>query len=107
MLRRRLVNRAILSAGAMFAASACMTTGPQVVSVTSDPAEALVRIDGFGECTTPCNVEVDKPRDAVVAKAGFLAQDIVLTPDRRKMHIILELAAPTEGVESDTLPEVE
>ena len=92
---------------ALFAVTGCMTTGSKIVSITSDPTDALVRVDGFGECNTPCSVEVDAPRSALVAKAGFEAQKIILSPKRARAHVVLKLAAPTEDVESTTLPDVQ
>ena len=94
---------------AVIAGPGCKTFGgggPTIVQVNSEPAGALVRVEGFGECETPCTVEVDKPRRAQVAKAGYNPKQIMLEPGKRKVTVTLELSAPTTGVDETELPEL-
>lgn len=85
----------------LFFASGC-TMGP--TSISTNPSGATVIVEGYGECVTPCSVLVDSPRNVTVAKAGFKKQQIILTPDQRRLTVDLELAAPTSDVAAGTLP---
>ena len=101
----------VLTIGALFFAAGCKTLTGGVPSSTitlinSDPAGAEVTIEGFGDCETPCRVEIDKPRTVKVAKAGYLAQTFQITPDKKRVDVKLELAAPTKDVDSSELPEL-
>jgi hypothetical protein len=88
-------------------AAACATTKAPVVKITSEPEGALVTVAGYGECETPCTVALDSPRQVVVAKVGYKPRRFTLSPDRKRVHVVLDLAAPTKEVESDELPEIE
>ena len=86
----------------------CVTTGGgSTLLVNTDPQGALVAIDGAGECESPCTVKLDGPRRARIAKAGFVALDVMLTPNRRSVTIPLELAAASDDVDTETLPELD
>ena len=104
------LSRRILPAMLLVAAAGCQTLalggGPTIVRVSSMPEGALLRVDGFGECETPCTVEVDKPRMATIAKAGYKPQRVTLEPGKRKVAITLELSAPTTDVDTTQLPEL-
>ena len=101
---------------AIFALSGCKTldlsaitgggTGTTLTRIGSDPIGALVTVEGFGECVTPCTVEIDKPRNITIAKAGFDPQRLVLQPGKRKLNVTLQLSAPTTDVYSAELPEI-
>jgi len=77
-----------------------------VVTVVSTPPGALVTVEGFGECETPCTVEIDKPRNITVAKAGYDAQKMVLVPSRRTVEVLLKLSTQTTDVDATELPEL-
>lgn len=77
-----------------------------IVTVVSTPPGALVTVEGFGECETPCTIEIDKPRNITVAKAGYDAQKMVLVPSRRKVEVLLKLSTQTKGVDATELPEL-
>lgn len=77
-----------------------------ITLIESTPSGALVRVEGFGECETPCRVEIDKPRMVTVAKAGFNAQRFQIVPKRKRVDVTLELAAPTRDVDSGELPDL-
>lgn len=94
---------------AMLAASACKTLGGggnTLALVSSEPPGALVRVEGFGECVTPCTIEIDAPRNITVAKAGYNPQRLVLQPGKKKVNVVLELSAPTTGVDETELPDL-
>lgn len=104
-----IARNAALAAGSLLLASGCQTAaggGATITLVTTDPAGALVRVEGFGECEAPCTIELDAPRNLTVAKAGYQTQRMVLPPGVRKLDVKLELAAPTKGVDSGDLPEL-
>lgn len=87
--------------------AACATAkGPRIVLVETDPAGALVRVEGFGECESPCRIEVDAPRALTIGKAGYEAQRIVITPGDRTVRLTLKLAAPTTTVDQQKLPDL-
>ncbi len=87
--------------------SGCFATGGEVRTITSEPDGALVRIDGFGECETPCTIKLDGRREVTVAKAGYKAQRFGITAGNRNVHVILQLAAPTQDVDAETLPSLD
>ncbi|OFW99036.1 MAG: hypothetical protein A3E78_00565 [Alphaproteobacteria bacterium RIFCSPHIGHO2_12_FULL_63_12] len=98
---------------ATFALAGCQTlsfggegTRTTLTTVTTTPAGARVTVEGFGECETPCTIEIDKPRNITIAKAGFDTQKFVLLPGRKKLDVVLKLSAPTTGVDSGELPEL-
>lgn len=84
----------------------CLSTTGDVRTITSDPAGALVRIEGYGECETPCTVKLNRRHEVTVAKAGYVAQRFGILPGRNNVHVILELAAPTSDVDAEALPEL-
>lgn len=87
---------------------AACETAPKVsvVTISSVPSGAEVQIEGFGTCATPCNVEVDRPRNITVAKAGFLAERFQIVPGQKDVALTLKLAAPTTDVDRTTLPDL-
>ena len=92
-----------------FLLTGCMTLGggSSTMLVNTDPPGALVTIEGFGECESPCTVRLDAPRKARVAKAGFLSKTYVLSPGSREVTIPLELAAASDDVDTTTLPDLD
>lgn len=100
----RLLSCAI--AGSLIFAG-CATGGRsnRIVTIETAPPDALVRVEGFGECTSPCAIEIDAARRVFIAKAGFKPVTIDLSPTSRAKAIAvpLELAAPTEAVEAGSL----
>ena len=99
-------------AAAALALSGCQTlafgekSATTLTMVTTTPPGALVTVEGFGQCETPCTVEIDKPRNITVAKAGYDTQKHVLLPGRKKLELTLQLSAPTTGVDAEELPEL-
>ncbi len=94
---------------ALLAAAGCTTLGlgSGATKFVSEPPGALVRVEGGGECETPCTVKFDRPREVTIAKTGYIARRIRVGPDRSKVKVTLELAVETEEVETNTLPEVQ
>ena len=80
--------------------------GTTLTKVSSDPTGALVTVEGFGECETPCTIEIDKPRNITIAKAGYDPQRLVLSPGQRTLTVALQLSATTTGVDAAELPEL-
>lgn len=101
--------RRLFTAGALAAMLAACETTPKtsVITISSTPPGAEVQIEGFGTCTTPCNVEVDQPRNITVAKAGFLAERFQIAPGQKDVALTLKLAAPTKDVDKSTLPDLQ
>lgn len=86
---------------------ACATAkGPTITLVETEPPGALVRVEGFGECLSPCRIELDAPRNLTIAKAGFDARRIVLDPGTKRLLVTLKLSAPTTSVDEAALPEL-
>lgn len=92
----------------LLATSACLTTGRTggLTTISSKPDGAVVRMEGFSDCLTPCAFEISHPVNVTVAKAGYKAQRFQVKPGKRNIKIDLELAAPTENVEETGLPEL-
>lgn len=94
----------------ILAAVGCQTLsiggGNTLSMVSTDPAGAIVRVEGFGECVAPCTIELDAPRNITIAKAGYTPQRFVLQPGKRRVNVILELSAPTTGVDETQLPDL-
>ena len=86
--------------------SGCLTTASNMRTINSDPTGATVRIEGFGECETPCEIKLDAQRSVIVAKAGYLPQKFWISPDGPAVDVILELAAPTDDVDAEALPDL-
>ena len=91
---------------AALALPGCLATTGDLRTITSEPAGALVKIEGYGECETPCTIKLDERREVTIAKAGYIAQRFGVTPGKRDVHVVLELAAPTDEVSEETLPEL-
>lgn len=102
--------KALVLSCAILAIGGCKTLGggekTTMVTIISEPGDALVTVDGFGECQTPCTVEIDKPRTVTVAKAGYDQQKLTLQPGKRQIIVRLALSAPTTGVDETQLPEL-
>ncbi|MEO0399154.1 MAG: PEGA domain-containing protein [Pseudomonadota bacterium] len=81
--------------------SACANSMTKIVTT---PPGATVTVAGYGQCETPCTVELDGARRITVAKAGYKRRDLVVGPDAGNVKLDLELAAPTQGVEAGELP---
>jgi hypothetical protein len=96
----------MLLATLALAAAGCAATGAKRTEVVTKPAGAVVRVEGFGECLSPCVIELDAARNVTIAKAGYKAQNIVIRPDGRRVVVELELAAPTTDVEESEIPEL-
>jgi len=97
----------ILILCASLAAGGCATFGGSGVTLfVSKPPGALVRVEGGGECETPCTVKFDRPREVTIAKVGYQAQRLRVGPDRSKVNVELELVAPTGEVEETRMPEL-
>jgi hypothetical protein len=97
--------RSIAMAALLSAACATMK-GPTITLVETDPPGALVQVEGFGECEAPCRIELDAPRYLTIAKAGYDAQRLTLEPGKKRLHIKLNLSAPTTSVDEEALPDL-
>lgn len=91
---------------ALLGLQGCLSTTGELRNITSVPSGALVKIDGYGECETPCSIKLDQRREITVAKAGYKAQRFGILPGKKDVHVILELAAPTSDVDAEELPEL-
>ena len=91
---------------ALLAATGCVTFGAGSTKFVTKPPGALVRVEGGGECETPCTVKFDRPREVTIAKVGYQAQRLRVGPDRSKVNVELELVAPTGEVEETRMPEL-
>ena len=100
---------AFLLLAALTLLGGCMTIGggASTLLVKTDPEGALLSIDGVGECETPCSVLLDGPKQARVAKAGFVSKTYVLSPGRSEVTIPLELAAASDDVDATGLPDLD
>ena len=99
---------AFLSLGFMLLGG-CVTMGggASTMLVQTDPAGALVAIDGVGECETPCRIRLDAPKKARIAKAGFVSKEYMLSPGKSEVTIPLELAAASDDVDATALPDLD
>ncbi len=105
----RRVAMTLMAAMVLTAAGGCVTIGgggSSIVTVNTSPPGALLTIDGAGECETPCTIKLDGPRQAKIAKAGFVAVTTTLAPGRKSVTIPLELAAASEDVDTLVLPDL-
>jgi hypothetical protein len=85
-----------------------MTTGGgHSLKINTAPPGALITVEGGGECETPCILTLDRPRRAIIAKAGFVSLDVTLSPSRRSVTVPMELAAASEDVDTEALPEID
>ena len=98
----------ILLAALFSAALGACRTAPKstITEIVSDPAGAEVQIVGFGTCITPCRIEIDRPRNITVARAGFLAERFQIAPGQKSVTLALKLAAPTKDVDKTELPDL-
>ncbi len=96
-----------IAPGLLAMACAACASGPSQTEIVTIPADALVRVEGYGECQSPCVVELDAPRTITIAKAGYRAQQIEIRPGESKVTIPLELAAPTKAVEETEIPDLD
>ncbi len=99
------MRKTIWVAITMTAVSACASS--DVLTIDSAPPGALVRIVGFGECETPCDIKIVTATDVTVAKAGYLPKRLRINPGDSDVMVALELAAPTEDVDVETLPSID
>lgn len=88
--------------------AACATNDgkPRLTLVTTEPSGALVQIEGFGECVSPCTIEHDAPRNLTIAKAGYDAVRMTIKPGQKEARVTLMLAAPTTDVDETKLPDL-
>lgn len=101
--------RTIAVLAALTLAAGCQTFGggkSKMVELVTLPPDATATVEGFGACQTPCTVEIDQPRWVNFAKAGYLAQRLQITTDKKKVNVVMELAAPTTDVDTTVLPEI-
>ncbi len=93
----------------MVCTGGCATLGggsSSTLLVNTSPPGALVSIDSYGECESPCTVRLDRPRQARIAKAGFISATVTLAPGRKSVTIPLELAAASDDVDAVALPDL-
>ncbi len=98
--------RFLLSIALMVMLGGCMTLGDSR-EIRSTPSGALVTLPGFGECETPCTIKLDRTRRITIAKAGYKPRLVDIEPGGGPVTIPLDLAAPTEDVDSQTLPDLD
>lgn len=89
-----------------FGLSGCLTGGA-TREIVVDPADALIVIEGFGECASPCVVKLDSKRTVRVARVGYTPQKFDILPGGDPVFVTLSLAAPSTEVDSTSLPELE
>ena len=97
--------RTLFAAFAFAALAGCASDG--LTKIVTSPPGATVTVAGYGQCETPCTVQLDGVRDIIVAKAGYKKRELSIAPDQGRVALDLELAAPTTGVEADALPPLE
>lgn len=100
--------RQIYPALALLAATtACESVGGgKMTEIVTEPPGALVRVEGYGECVSPCTVQFDAPRNVTIAKEGFKAQRLTLKPGKSRVTVKLKLVAPTGDIEETELPKL-
>lgn len=84
----------------------CLATGGAVREIVTTPNGAQITIEGFGACMSPCTVKLDRPRRVKIAKAGYVSITMVIEPGRGPINIPLKLAAATDDVATDALPDL-
>ena len=87
--------------------SGCLATSGNMRTIESTPSGALVTIENYGTCETPCTVKLDGRRNVTIAKAGYKAQRFAIDAKGKPVRVKLELAAPTGDVDAQTLPEID
>jgi len=86
----------------------CLTLmGGGGIEVETLPPGALVTVEGVGECESPCSIKLSQPRRVTIAKAGYKPVHLRVTPETDDFTIELTLAAPTEEVDTTTLPDLD
>ena len=102
---------ALYIAGAL-TLGACQTLGggaadnERYTEIMTTPPGATVTIENYGQCESPCRISHDGVRQITIAKAGYRKKTYKVSPGAGKVNIVLELAAPSEDVETTTLPEL-
>ena len=92
--------------GIILFASAC-ATGDGTRYISSDPTGALARVNGHKDCTTPCAIDYPYTVDITVAKIGYKPKQLRIAPGKKDVFVRLELAAPTQDVDTQTLPSID
>ncbi len=107
--RRRSARPTLCAALAALCAFGCQSSGngARIAVIETEPPGAIVKVEGFGECVSPCSIELDAPRRLTIAKAGFKKRVMEITPGDRRVRVDLELAAPSGDVVADDLPPLE
>ncbi|GJL94584.1 MAG: hypothetical protein DHS20C05_09890 [Hyphococcus sp.] len=98
--------RAVFLASITVLLAGCASSGG-MRTINSTPPGALVTVEGYGECETPCTIKLDGSRHITVAKAGYKAQRFYISPDGQPVEVILELAAPAGEVDETSLPAID
>ena len=103
-----LAIRATCCAAITFFLPGCLTLmGGGGIEVETMPPGALVTVEGVGECESPCSIKLGQPRRVIIAKAGYNPVQLHVTPETDDFTIELTLAAPTEEVDTTTLPDLD
>ena len=108
-MRMRFSLKHVITAAALgLSVTGCVSMGGgNTLKINTAPPGALVTVVGAGTCETPCEILLDKPRRATIAKAGFVSLDVMLSPSRRSVTVPLELAAASTDVDAEVLPEID
>ena len=99
--------RFLCIAAAALVLSGCMTLGGSGREIRTLPTGALITIDGFGECETPCTIKLDRKRRVRFAKAGYVTRYVDVEPSGGPVTVPLELAAASEDVDTTPLPDLD
>ena len=107
-MRRRNLLLATLVAMSI---SACKTLsllggGDNIVKIVTDPPGALVTVEQYGECISPCTIGLDAPRAVKITKDGYVEQTITVKPHSRTVKLKLELAAASTDIDTGSLPDI-
>ena len=88
--------------------ASCMTPPDEPLVLVSEPSGASVVLSDGRDCLTPCEVELVAPVTATLAKAGYRAARVTLSPEQRgRVPVALEpagRAVDVEEVELDLEP---
>ena len=85
---------------ALLGLAACATPPDGPLTLASEPSDATVQLSDGRDCRTPCSVPLERPVTATVAKAGFRAKTVTLSPQRRgTLTVALEPAGRAGEVE--------
>lgn len=101
--------RAACCAAMALSLPGCLTLmgGGGGIEVQTVPTGALVTVEGVGECESPCSIKLAQPRRVTIAKAGYNPVHLRVTPETDDFTIEMTLAAPTEEVDTTTLPDLD